>query len=428
MNTSIRQSQGLRGTVSVPGDKSISHRALMIGALSEGVSEVHGFLDAADPRSTRQCLAGLGVRFAIDGQTIRIHGVGLNGLRRAEEMLDAGNSGTTMRLLAGILAGQPFDTTITGDDSLRQRPMKRIIDPLSQMGAVIEAHERFTAPLTIHGSSPLKAIEYRMPMSSAQVKSAVLLAGLFGDGCTRVIERTHTRDHTERMLGLRTYESEGMFVSEVVGGMKLQAQRFEVPGDVSSAAFLIAAAILVPHSEIVISNVGLNPTRTRIVDILRLLGGSIETVRESVVAGEPIGDLLVKSSSLSGELSLEGKDAAEMIDEIPILAVTLALSGCKLSVHGASDLRNKESDRIKTVVTNLRAMGCDVEEFDDGFAFQPKNPLIAAECDSFADHRIAMAFGVAGLVVKGHTLIKQSECVDISFPSFWDLLQRLERR
>ncbi|MCX6135690.1 MAG: 3-phosphoshikimate 1-carboxyvinyltransferase [Ignavibacteriales bacterium] len=428
MDRVISQSRGLRGTVSVPGDKSISHRALMIGALAEGSSEISGFLDAADPRSTLHCLASLGANFQMEGSLIKVHGTGLSGLRPPKEILDAGNSGTTIRLLTGILAGQPFRSAITGDDSLRQRPMKRIIEPLSRMGAKIQGSELQTAPLIIEGVSPLHAMEYAMPMSSAQVKSAVLLAGLFAEGTTRVVEKTQTRDHTERMLGLKTVPSAGAFVVEVNGGMQVPAQRFHVPGDVSSAAFLISAALLVPNSELRILNVGLNPTRTRIIDFFRSVGGSIETERESIVAGEPIGDLLVRTSPLQGSVELQGRHVAELIDEIPILSVTLALSGCSLVVRGAADLRHKESDRIRALVLNLRKTGLEVEEYPDGFAFQPKNTLIAAACDSFSDHRIAMAFGVAGLVLKGKTMIKESECVDISFPSFWQLLGSLERR
>ena len=399
----------------------------MISALADGTSEIHGLLDAADPRSTLRCLRKLGVDFEKVDTALRVKGRGLHGLRAAMNVLDAGNSGTTIRLLTGILAGQPFPSTITGDESLRQRPMKRIIEPLAQMGARIEGSENHTAPLKVNGTFPLRAINHRMHISSAQVKSAILFAGLFAEGTTRVSELVPTRDHTERMLGLTRAKSADSYTVEVVGGTGIHPQQFQVPGDISSAAFLIAAALLVPQSELRILNVGLNPTRTRILDFFRSLGGSVETVRETMVAGEPIGDLLVKSSQLQGGIDLQGKQVAELIDEIPVLAVTLALSGCSLTVHGASDLRNKESDRIRSLVLNLRKLGLDVEEYADGFAFQGKNTLLPAECDSFEDHRIAMAFGVAGLVLKGQTVIRQSECVDISFPSFWHLLSSIER-
>ncbi len=428
MRTTISRSNGLVGTVTVPGDKSVSHRALMISALAEGTSEIHGYLDAADPHSTLQCLQDLGVGIHVSKSVITVHGHGLHGLRPPTRNLDAGNSGTTIRLLTGILAGQSFGTIITGDDSLRQRPMKRIIEPLSRMGARILGTETHTAPLTVDGVSPLRSMDYQMQISSAQVKSAILLAGLFADGVTRVSEPTQTRDHTERMLGLKSSKVGESFVVEVTGGKDIPAQQYQVPGDVSSAAFLIATALLVPHSELRILNVGLNPTRTRIIEFFRSLGGAIETTAERSAAGEPLGDLLVRSSQLQGSVELHGKQVAELIDEIPILAVTLALSGCSLEVRGASDLRNKESDRIRSLVINLRKLGVELEEYPDGFAFQPKNTLIGAECNSFADHRIAMAFGVAGLVLNGQTEITQSECVDISFPSFWELLRSVERR
>jgi 3-phosphoshikimate 1-carboxyvinyltransferase len=427
MNTVISTSAGLHGTVRVPGDKSISHRALMISALARGSSEIHGLLDAADPGSTLQCLRDLGVDIRTEGSVVRIKGVGLHGLRAPSNTLDAGNSGTTIRLLSGILAGQPFASVITGDDSLRQRPMKRIIEPLSLMGARIAGSAELTAPLSVHGISPLRAIDYRMPMSSAQVKSAILLAGLFAEGTTRVIEQTRTRDHTERMLGLRTFSTPDGHIIEVVGGMQKEGEKVQVPGDISSAAFLISAALLVPRSALIIQNVGLNPSRTRVLDTFRSVGGSVEIIREQTVAGETLGDISVKASDLNGTVELRGKDVAELIDEIPILAVTLAVSGCTFRVRGASDLRNKESDRIRSIVANLRKIGVEVEEYQDGFAFQGKNILIPAECDSFEDHRVAMAFGVAGLVLNGETVISHSECVDISFPSFWNVIQSLQR-
>ena len=428
MDTIISTSRGLQGTVKVPGDKSISHRALMISSIARGASEIHGLLDAADARSTLQCLRDLGVDIRLEGSVVRVKGVGLHGLHPPSGTLDAGNSGTTIRLLSGILAGQPFTSTITGDESLRQRPMKRIIEPLSLMGAKITGTPKLTAPISIQGLSPLRTIEYRMPMSSAQVKSAILFAGLFAEGTTRVIEQTKTRDHTERMLGLYSHVSAEGHTIEVNGGTQPEGQKVQVPGDISSAAFLIAAGLLVPHSELIIENVGLNPSRARILDIFRSVGGFVEIARQTTIAGEILGDLLVKTSELKGSVELAGKDVAELIDEIPILAVTLAASGCTLRVRGASDLRNKESDRIHSIVENLRKLRLDVEEYQDGFAFQGKNTLIPAQCDSFDDHRIAMAFGVAGLVLKGETVISHSECVDISFPSFWNLLRSIQRQ
>ena len=426
MDIRISQSKSLHGTVTLPGDKSISHRSLMIASLAEGESEISGFLDAADPRSTLSCLQQLGVDITRGQNTIRVRGLGLHALRTPISSLDAGNSGTTIRLLSGILAGQPFKTTITGDESLRQRPMKRIIDPLGQMGALVSATAAQTAPLTINGTFPLRPIRYSMEKASAQVKSSILLAGLFADGTTEVYEKTLTRDHTERMLGLKVVRSHEGFTSSVEGGKRVEAQAYEIPGDISSAAFLMAAATLVPGSEVRLEGVGLNPTRTRVIDLFRSLGASIEVDRPRTIAGEPIGDLVVRSSRLEGHVSLHAQDVAELIDEIPIIATTLALSAVPLTVRGGGDLRNKESDRIHAVVANLRGLGVQVEEYPDGFAFETKNRLIPAECNSYNDHRIAMAFGVAGLALKGETLIRNADCVDISFPSFWSLLERLQ--
>jgi 3-phosphoshikimate 1-carboxyvinyltransferase len=423
----LTRSKGLRGMVHVPGDKSISHRALMIASLANGASEIHRFLDAADPRSTRACLEMLGIDFELKGDALRVHGRGLRGLRAPIRELDAGNSGTTLRLLAGILAGQPFVSRLLGDASLSQRPMKRIIEPLSLMGARIESSDRATAPLTVYGTFPLKAIHYEMPISSAQVKSAVLLAGLFAEGDTSVVETIATRDHTERMLRLERRVQNGRFVITSRGGMNIEPRLFSIPGDLSSAAFLIVAATIVPGSDVLVKNIGLNPTRSRYIDLLRSLGADIQEERVEVFSGEPQGDLRVRSATLKGDLVLDGDTSAEVIDEIPILAIASLFSQGSFRLTGASDLRNKESDRISAVVRNLRALGCEVEEYADGFAFEGKKGVIGAEIDSFGDHRIAMAFGVAGLAAEGSTTIHGAECVAISFPGFWELLSELQR-
>lgn len=398
----------------------------MIAALAKGQSEISGLLNAADPASTRNCLSTLGIDFDWDGPTLRVHGRGLRGLKPPTSDLDAGNSGTTIRLLSGILAGQPFSSTVTGDLSLRSRPMKRIIEPLTMMGARFEATNEGTAPLTIHGAYPLQPIDYVMPMSSAQVKSAILLAGLFAHGTTQVTERTVTRDHTERMLGLKTTRSSGGHAVVIEGGRDIEPGHFQIPGDISSAAFIVSAALVVPNSEIRIQNVGLNPTRTRVLDFYRALGASISTLDEKTVAGESIGDILVRSTELLGDVWLDANAVVELIDEIPIIAVTLAVSGAGLTVQGAHDLRAKESDRIKSIVVNLRQLGMDVEEYPDGFAFQGNKSLIPSRFESFGDHRIAMAFGVAGLALSGETIIANAECVDISFPNFWRLLDGIQ--
>ena len=399
----------------------------MIGALAEGTSEVHGFLNAADPRSTRNCLAALGVQFTEEGEVLHIHGCGLRGLKAPMGSLDAGNSGTTMRLLSGILAGQAFTSIVTGDESLSKRPMKRIIEPLTSMGARIESGPKGTAPLTIHGLSPLNPIAYEMPFPSAQVKSAVLLAGLFADGGTRVSEPVPTRDHTERMLNLRSSTEKEKTIIQVAGGQRIEPRKFVVPGDVSSAAFLIVAALIVPDSELLLRGIGLNPTRTRALDILRSIGADMEIGNLQEFSGEPMGDILIRSSALHGNLLLSGRAVAEMIDEIPILAIAGLFLDGRFELHDASDLRNKESDRIQSMVSNLRRLGIDVEEYRDGFAFEGKKNVLGAEVDSFDDHRIAMAFGVAGLAVHPGMIINNAACVDISFPGFWEQLSSLQR-
>lgn len=425
MEQRITPARRIRGTVSVPGDKSISHRALMIAALADGVSEIKGLSTAADPSSTLSCLQALGVEFKQDGKLLKITGKGLRGLCQPKTALDAGNSGTTMRLFSGILAGQNFDSELIGDESLNQRPMKRILDPLSLMGARIQATDKFTAPLKIHSSYPLKPIDYDMPITSAQVKSAILFAGLNAQGETTVREKVLTRDHTERMLGLNTVHANNSFITTVQGGVKIAPKQFVVPGDISSAAFLIAAGLIVPDSDFVVQNIGLNPTRTRVLDIFRSMGGIIEILDERLISGEPIGDIRVRSSHLSGSLTLSGALVAELIDEIPILAITAACGKGTFTLRGATDLRHKESDRIHALVNNLRAMEVDVEEYSDGFAFESKNPLIGAKIDSVKDHRIAMAFGVAGLASTGETIIQDADCVDISFPGFWQVLRTI---
>jgi 3-phosphoshikimate 1-carboxyvinyltransferase len=347
-------------------------------------------------------------------------------LRKPDKQLDAGNSGTTIRLLTGILAGQPFVSTIAGDASLNRRPMRRIIEPLTAMGARVEASEDFTPPLTIYGRPSLRAVEYRMPVASAQVKSALLFAGLFADGITRIIEPIPTRDHTERMLGLNVIDSPPGKVIEVRGKKAIHPSRFSIPGDLSSAVFLVAAALLVPGSELRLVNIGLNPTRTRVLDILRSIGGDIGISNERTVNAEPVGDILVHSSALKGSIDLRGNVVAELIDEIPILAVTAAFGDVSFAVRDASELRLKESDRIRATVANLRRLHLDVEEYEDGFAFQAKKALIGSEFESYGDHRIAMAFGIAGICVPTGALVRDSECVDISFPGFWEKLHSIQ--
>ena len=425
MDKILQPARHLRGEITVPGDKSISHRAVMIGSLAEGTTEIVGFLNAADPRSTLECIEALGIETTLTTKALRIVGKGLHGYRQPNEQLDAGNSGTTIRLLSGILAGQKFPSQISGDQYLVRRPMKRIIDPLTEMGAHVVGTDKLTAPLKFYPSEKLHGITYELPIPSAQVKSAILLAGLFAEGKTTVEESQGSRDHTERMLGLTTTRTDGKTHVSVVGRKKIPAKEFYIPGDPSSAAFFIVAGLVAQDSEFMIRNVGINPTRTGFLDVLRSMGGNILIENERVIGGEPIGDIVVKSSALRSNVILQGAIIPNIIDEIPILAVAGAFAVGTFEVRGAFELRNKESDRIGAVCENLSLMGLDVEELEDGFAFNSKSLLIPSTFDSFGDHRIAMAFGVAAANLQGESTIKDSGCVDISFPAFWDTLHTL---
>lgn len=427
MERIVSTARSLHGEITVPGDKSISHRAVMIGAISNGVSEISGFLNAADPLSTLSCFHQLGIQHTVEKDKLLIYGKGLYGLHQPTSVLDAGNSGTTIRLMSGILAGQNFSSTITGDQYLRRRPMKRIIEPLTAMGAQITAQENFTAPLIIKGVYPLKAIEYQLPIASAQVKSAILFAGLYADGITRVIEKEPSRNHTERMLGLRSEHIDGSTVISVDGGMHIPARQFLVPGDPSSAAFFIVAGLIVPQSYIVIKNVGLNPTRTGFISILKKMNAQLSIENEREVGGEQIGDVVVQSSEMKTNVTLRGEIIPNIIDEIPILSVAAAFAHGTFSVRDAADLRNKETDRIKAICINLRKMGLEVDEYPDGFAFESKNSIIPNEFNSFDDHRIAMAFGIASLALNGESKILNAECVGISFPEFWNTIELLQQ-
>ena len=421
MNIDINISGGLKGEYNIPGDKSISHRALMIAAIANGISIIEGCSSAADPRSTRRCLESLGVNFDSTESHYRVEGRGLRGLSGSRMPLDAGNSGTTIRLMSGILAGQRFPSEIAGDASLNRRPMLRVFEPLRLMGAHIRGTENNTAPILIEAAPELHGIDYRMPVSSAQVKSAVLFAGAFAEGITTISEKTQTRDHTERMLGLTTALHEGAWRTSIEGGRTIPAQHFFIPGDISAAAFLIVAGLIVPHSSIRILNVGLNPTRTELLHVLKGLGASIEIQNERIQAGERIGDIHAVSSDLQGDMILQGEKVAQVIDEIPILAIAALFSKGAFHLRNAEELRRKESDRIASMVVNLRTLGIDAEEYPDGFGFESNGVLKGGLIESFDDHRIAMAFGIAGLRIPGIT-IKNAECVDISFPGFWNYL------
>jgi 3-phosphoshikimate 1-carboxyvinyltransferase len=420
----IQPAKRLEGAVRFPGDKSISHRYALLAAIAEGPSEIHFFSSSADCQSTLDCLKQLGVKIERDGGTVRVQGVGLEGLRASEKPLDAGNSGTTMRLLAGILAGQPFRSVLVGDASLSRRPMKRIVDPLTLMGARILTASDFTPPLEIEGRT-LQPIRYELPVASAQVKSAILLAGLFAEGETEVVEPLPTRDHTEIALEQMGAEvaAHGHTVA-VRGRARLQGRKLYVPGDISSAAFFLVAGLLVPESNLVLQHVGLNPTRTAILDLLAQMGGRVSVLNVDVVNGELIGDLHVESSRLQGgEIPVEM--IPQVIDELPVLAVLGTQTEQGLSFRGARELRVKESDRIAAVAENLQRLGAEVEEFPDGLRVAGRQKLRGTSVDSHDDHRIAMAFTVAGLVAEGTTTIRNWACVGISFPEFFETLAQV---
>ena len=431
----IHPAKTLSGGVEPPGDKSISHRYAMIAALAEGASELRHFAAAADCHSTLDCMKALGAGVKIDKDTVRLTGRGLRGLKSTRRALDAGNSGTTMRLLAGILAGQEFTSQLTGDASLQKRPMKRVVGPLRQMGADIRAREDNFAPLEIRGGR-LHAIDFKMPMASAQVKSAVLLAGLFAEGETIVTEPARTRDHTELALeefgapiekSGKTIRIQGLAAGN--GAAKLQARSLDVPGDLSSAVFFIAAASLFPDSNLLIHNIGLNPTRTAILDVFASMGASLQMLSVRSAHGEIVGDLAVKGASLKGGV-IEGDQIPLVIDELPMLAALGPYTEQGIEIRDAAELRVKESDRIAALAENLRRMGATVEERPDGLRVEGRSAgkLRGAEIEPYGDHRIAMAFAVAALAASGPTLIRNADCAAVSYPTFFDDLERVAER
>ena len=431
----IQPAKYLTGAVELPGDKSISHRYAMLAALAEGTSELRHFSAAADCHSTLRCMSALGAEIKTDKDTVRVTGRGAHGLKGSWRALDAGNSGTTMRLLAGILAGQNFSSKLTGDDSLQKRPMKRVIAPLREMGADIRGREDDFAPLEIRGTK-LQAIDYKMPMASAQVKSAVLLAGLFAEGVTRVTEPARTRDHTEIALEEfgASLEKNGQTIRVCGlgggnGGGKLLAKSLDVPGDLSSAVFFLAATSLFPDSNVLIHNVGLNPTRTAILDVFAEMGASIQMLGLKSSQGEIIGDLAVKGASLKGGV-IAGERIPLMIDELPMLAALGPFTEEGIEIRDAGELRVKESDRIAALAENLRRMGARIEERPDGLSVAGRSAgkLRGAEIEPRGDHRIAMAFAVAGLAAEGNTVIRDADCAGVSFPSFFSELNRLAER
>ncbi len=424
MDYEVRGASSVSGTFDVPGDKSISHRALLFSSLAKGKSEIRGLSTGGDVKSTMSCLRQLGVKIEqIDG-IVTVRSDGKFSYSKPGAVLDAGNSGTTIRLLTGILAGQSFESTITGDETLRKRPMQRIVGPLSEMGAQIVGSDKMTAPLRIFPSGNFHGIRYELPLPSAQVKSSVLLAGMFAEGETVVVEPVESRDHTERMLKLKKKEGPSGLETRISSDFEVSPQHYVVAGDISSAAFFLAAGAMFPNASVTACGITLNPTRTGFLDVLRSMGAKvgIENVREA--AGEPIGDVTVSHSVLKG-IEISGAMIPRLIDELPIVAVLAAFAEGETVVRDAHDLRRKESDRIVAVVDNLDAMGANVHELDDGFSVEGTGKLTGAEIDSYKDHRIAMAFTIAGLAARGTTLIKNAEWAQISFPEFYDTTERL---
>lgn len=428
----IKTARAVKGETAPPGDKSISHRAAMFAAIAVGTTQIENFATSADCASTVSCLRALGVEIEGSSLAFKVSGLGKTGFRQPKTELDCGNSGTTMRLMSGILAGQNFESTLTGDESLRSRPMKRVVDPLEKMGAKFD-HKDFRAPITISGRNPLNAIEYELPVASAQIKSAVLLAGLNSDGTTSVIEHAQTRDHTERMLrwfGIDVIEDNRVMGKKisVLGDSELTARDITVPGDISSAAFFAVAAVCLGKSDLLLKNIGLNTSRAGVVDVLQDLGADVEILDRREMCNEPVGDLRVTGSRDLGEISeltvLKGAVIPNIIDEIPILAVLGTQLGGGLEIRDAAELRVKESDRIAAVVKNLKTMGAEVEEFPDGLRVG-RSQLRGAVIDSHGDHRIAMAFAVAGLLASGETEIIRADAVDVSFPGFFDVLEKV---
>ncbi|NLP36437.1 MAG: 3-phosphoshikimate 1-carboxyvinyltransferase [Firmicutes bacterium] len=417
----------LRGEITVPGDKSISHRSVLLGALAKGRTRVQGFLAAADCLATIDCLRLLGVPVTVKGSTVLIEGAGWEKLQEPGNILDCGNSGTTARLILGILAGQPFFSVVTGDESLRRRPMGRVTEPLQQMGGCFWGRDRGRLlPLAVKGGS-LKPITYHTPVASAQLKSALLLAGLFAEGTTTVIEPQQSRDHTERMLkafGAEIYQ-EGTTVA-VTGRPKLAGQEIEVPGDISSAAFFLVAASIVPGSDLMLRNVGVNPTRTGIIDVLQQMGARLKLENRRLVNGEPVADINVQSAELQG-VEVRGALIPRLIDELPVLAVAALFARGRTLVMDAQELRVKETDRIAAVAEEFAKLGAKVLPTDDGFMIDGGQDLTGGTADSRGDHRMAMALSIAALRSSAPVTINDFACVSVSYPDFGETLEKLQK-
>ncbi len=422
----FNQIHGLRGEVTIPGDKSISHRSVMFGSLAKGTTKITGFLQGADCLSTISCFRKMGISIENSGNTVLVHGNGLHGLSAPDQILDCGNSGTTTRLISGILAAQDFDVTLTGDASIQKRPMKRIMEPLSQMGADIKSiHGNGCAPLSIHGQK-LHGIHYQSPVASAQVKSSILLAGLYAEGATKVTEPSISRNHTELMLkefGADVHTEGNTAV--IRPATELFAQEISVPGDISSAAFFLAAGLIIPNSEILIKNVGINPTRDGMIRVCQAMGGDL-TLTNRKETGEPVADILVRTSSLHG-IDIHGEIIPTLIDELPMIAAMACFAEGDTIIRDAAELKVKESNRIAVMTENLRLMGADVTETEDGMIIHGGKPLHGAVIDSHLDHRIAMTFAITAGLAEGETEILGAECVNISYPGFYQDLENLTK-
>lgn len=423
----LTKARELNGVIRVPGDKSISHRAVMFGAIAEGITTISGFLPGEDCLSTISCFQKLGVAIERDGEHVKVHGKGLSGLQEPKEVLDVGNSGTTIRLMLGILANTSFHCTVIGDDSIGKRPMKRVTEPLRSMGARIDgrANGQYT-PLSIRGGG-IQGVAYTSPVASAQVKSAVLLAGLQAGGATSVTEPEKSRDHTERML--RAFgcdvKTDGLTVT-IEGGQELQAAHVEVPGDISSAAFFLVAGAIMPNSKITLQKVGLNPTRTGILDVLKQMGASIAIENVQNEAFEPYGDITVETSSLKG-VEIGGALIPRLIDEIPILALAATQAEGVTVIKDAAELKVKETNRIDTVVHELQKLGARAEATDDGMIIYGKARLQGVQVSSHGDHRIGMMLAVASCIAEGETNLQQAEAVAVSYPNFFEQLKELQQ-
>ncbi len=428
----ITPTSRIKGEINIPGDKSISHRAVMLGAIANGETVIDNFLMGEDCLATIDCFRKMGVDIKENGKQIVIRGEGLHGLRKPDGILDAGNSGTTIRLISGILAGQPFETTITGDASIQKRPMKRIREPLFRMGAVIEGKETdgdLYPPLTIKGGK-IRPTEYKLPVASAQVKSCILLAGLYADGKTTVIEPSPSRDHTERMLSYFGSKVEvlGNTVS-VRGPASLEGREVDIPGDISSAAYFLAAGILAPESDLLLRDVGVNPTRDGILEVIHRMGGMIEVASERMMSEEPRADMKIRNPKseirkLKG-IEIGGELIPRLIDEIPVIAVLATQAQGTTVIKDAKELRVKESDRIRTISSELRKLGAKIEEKEDGLVITGPVKLKGAVVKSYGDHRVAMSLAVAGLIAEGETVIEDTDCIETSFPGFESLIKKI---